>query len=98
VIEFASLLEIAGSTAMIVAPAILFHRLLAGAEGPTLADLFAIPVDPPWPRGVQEEEPRRWQLERLERRSTPAAASGAAAADCRSKRLERPSMTPSAPG
>jgi hypothetical protein len=91
VTEFASLLEIAASTAMIVAPAILFNRLLAGAEGPTLANLFAIPVDPPWPRGVQEEEPVRWPLDRFEHRT-------AAAADCRSKRLERASMTQSALG
>ena len=93
--EFASLLEIAASTAMIVAPAILFNRLLAGSEGPSLADLFAIPVDPPRPRGVQEEEPVRWLLDRFEHRT---AAGDAAAADCRSKRLERPSMTQSALG
>ena len=94
--DLASLFEIAASTAMIVAAAFLLNRLLAGAEGPTLADLFAIPLDPPWPRGVQEEEPGRWRLERLERPSTRTAV--AATPDCRSKRLERPPMTPSALG
>ena len=80
--EFASLLEIAASRAMIIAPAIVLNRLFAGAEGPTLADLCAIPVDPPWPHGVQEEEPLRWRLDRLERR--PVAADPIAA-DCRQR-------------
>ncbi len=93
--DLASLFEIAATTAMIVVPAIVLNRLLAGTEGPTLTDLFAVPVDPPWPLGVQEEEPVRWRLDRLEHRT---AAGDAAAADCRSKRLERPSMTPSALG
>lgn len=79
---FASLLEITAYTALIVGPAIALNRLLAGAEGPTLADLFAIPVDPPWPHGVQEEEPRRWRLDPLERR--PVAADPIAA-DCRQR-------------
>jgi hypothetical protein len=82
VTEFAFLLEIAASTAMIVAPVIVLNRLLAGADGPTLADVFAIPVDPPWPRGVQEEEPLRWRLDRLERRKTPAAVAAPIAGDC----------------
>jgi hypothetical protein len=72
VIEFASLLEIAACAALVVAPAVLLNRLLAGAEGPALADVFAIPVDPPLPRGVQEEEPVRWRLDRLECRSVTA--------------------------
>jgi len=68
VIDFASLFEIAAYTALVVAPAVLLNRLLAGGEGPTLADVFAIPVDPARPRGVQEEEPLRWRLELLDRR------------------------------
>ena len=78
-INVASLFEITASMAMVVAPAVLLNRLLAGADGPTLADLFAIPVDPPWPRGVQEEEPVRWRPELLERQS----AAGPLAEGCR---------------
>jgi hypothetical protein len=52
---------------------VVLNRLLAGAEGATLADLFAIALDPPLPRGVREEEPERWQVERLRPRH-PAEA------------------------
>jgi hypothetical protein len=65
VIEFTALFQFTGSLAIVVVPAILLIRWLAGDEGPTLADVFAIPVDPPWPRGVQEEEPVRWHVEAL---------------------------------
>jgi hypothetical protein len=64
VIESTSLLEIAACTALVIAPAILLNRLAAGADGPTLGVIFKLPVDPPWPRGVQEEEPVRWRLDR----------------------------------
>lgn len=63
----------------VVAPIILINRLMAGADGPTLADIFAIPVDPPWPRGVQEEEPVRWHVERLTRQGADRAAKPGAA-------------------
>jgi hypothetical protein len=71
VIDVASLLEITAYTTLIVAPAVLLNRLLAGAEGPTLIDTFRIPSDSPWPRGVQEEEPLAWRLELLDRRPAP---------------------------
>lgn len=67
-IDVASLFEITASMALVVGPAVVLNRLLAEADGPTLADLFAIPVDPSWPRGVQEEEPVRWRPELLDRR------------------------------
>ena len=38
-------------------------------EGGSLAVLFRYPVDPPLPRGMQEEEPVRWHVERLRRPS-----------------------------
>ena len=71
-IDFATLFEIAGTMALVVAPAILLNRLLAGSEGPSLTDILAKPVNPPWPRGVQEEEPAPWRLERLNARTTSA--------------------------
>lgn len=71
-IDFASLFEITASMALVVAPAVLLNRLLAEADGPTLADLFAIPLDPSWPRGVQEEEPVRWLPELLDQCPTVA--------------------------
>jgi hypothetical protein len=73
--ELLSLLEIGFYVGLVVAPALVLNRLLAGAEGATLADLFAIALDPPLPRGVQYEEPERWQVERLRPRhpaETPA--------------------------
>jgi hypothetical protein len=75
VTEFASLFEIAASAAVIVVPVIALNRLLADPDGPGLSVLFRIPVDPPMPRGVQEEEPLRWRLERLDRRNKPVGAS-----------------------
>jgi hypothetical protein len=39
-----------------------------GSEGATLTALFARHHDLGWPRGVQEEDPAPWQLERLSAR------------------------------
>jgi cell division septation protein DedD len=75
VTDFASLFLVAGSIAVVVLPVIVLDRWLAGAEGSSLADILAIPIDPPWPRGVQEEEPVRWHVEALRpRRDRPGAA------------------------
>jgi hypothetical protein len=63
--------QVAGAFALIVAPAVLINRLLDPTDGGTLANLFAIPLDQPWPRGVQEDEPIRWRVELLHR-SVPA--------------------------
>ena len=78
-IDLALIIEILASTTLVVAPAVLLNRLIAGADGPALADIFKIPLDPPLPRGVQEEEPVRWRLDRLERRPVSADSVGA---DC----------------
>jgi hypothetical protein len=45
-------------------------RWLGTGEDSSLPGLFSIPVDPPLPRGVQEEEPQRWRLDRLSRPGT----------------------------
>jgi len=71
--EIQFLIQFGAASALVVAPAIVLNRFLARAESGTLADLFAIPLDPPWPRGVQEEEPTRWRVETLR----PAARAGA---------------------
>jgi hypothetical protein len=67
VIDVAFIIEIFTSTMLVVAPAIVLNRLMAGADGAALGDIFRIPVDPPWPRGVREEEPVPWRLDRLGR-------------------------------
>jgi hypothetical protein len=38
---------------------------LGHGDGDSLAVLFSIPVNPPWPHGVQEEELKPWPVERL---------------------------------
>jgi hypothetical protein len=65
--DFTFLVQFGTAAALIVAPAVLINRLLAGSEGGAFTDLLAIPLDPPWPRGVQEEEPMRWRVELLHR-------------------------------
>jgi hypothetical protein len=45
----------------------LFIRRLSDAEGASLADAFRIALDPPWPHGVQEEEPQPWRVELIAR-------------------------------
>ncbi len=40
-------------------------RLTDGADADDLARMFGTPWDPDWPRGVQEEEPFHWNLDRL---------------------------------
>lgn len=70
-VELAFLLEFVAPMspmALLVAPPIVMARLLAPGSAESLATLFAIPVDSPHPRGVQEEEPVKWRLERLQPR------------------------------
>ena len=78
-IDFASIIAVAGSLALVVVPAIVLTRWLGGEEGPSLADVLAISIEPPWPRGVQEEEPVRWHVEALRpsrgRAMAPAATN-----------------------
>ena len=66
--ELAFLIDFVAPLALLVAPPILMARLLAPGTPAALATLFTIPPDPPAPRGVQEEEPVRWRLERLQPR------------------------------
>lgn len=66
-IDIASLLDIAIFAVLVAAPLVLV-RVLARGEPVDLSRLFAIPAELPWPRGVQEEEPRPWRMDLLERR------------------------------
>jgi hypothetical protein len=48
----------------LAAAIVLTVRLLAGPNPPGLAGLFSAgPIEMPWPQGVQEEEPVRWNIE-----------------------------------
>lgn len=67
--ELGALLSILPYALSVALLAALLHRLAAWSEGPSLADLVSGPRDLPWPRGVQEEEPVRWDVQRLRRRA-----------------------------
>ena len=72
--DITATLEIAGTILLVAVLIIVFSWLLAGSEGPSLADIFAVPAGPPLPRGVQEEEPVRYRVERLSRPRASAVA------------------------
>lgn len=66
---------------------LLVGRIRFVPDGTELADLFTRQDDLAWPRGVQEEDPRPWRLERLtpparrrETRARPAPGVGATTA------------------
>ena len=80
--ELASLLPIVPYAALAALLVALLRRLAAWNEGPSLAALVGGPRDLPWPRGVQEEEPVRWDVQRLRR---PARREGTVA---------RPALSP----
>jgi cell division septation protein DedD len=76
VTDITAILEICGTVVLVAVPIIVLSWALAGSDGPSLADIFAVPAGPPLPRGVQEGEPVRYRVERLSRprRSTRAVA------------------------
>jgi hypothetical protein len=57
----------------LIAGPVLVARLVTGGEPVDLPSLLATVTAPPGAAGVQEEEPVRWQLDRLGRRHRPAA-------------------------
>ena len=71
------LLTIPAYAAAIAAVALLANRLLDG-DDTGLSALFRIELDPPGPRGVPEEEPVRWNVERLRRPTRAESAPSAA--------------------
>ena len=60
--DFTALLEIAGTILLVGVPIIALSWALAGSDGSSLADIFAIPAGEPLPRGVQEGEPVRYRV------------------------------------
>ena len=72
--ELGALLPILPYAISIALLAALLHRLARWSDGPSLAGLVGGHWDFPWPRGVQEEEPVRWDVQRLRR---PAHRTGA---------------------
>ena len=58
---------------VIAALVILLNRAFYADES-GVDTLFRIELDPPWPRGVQEEEPVRWNVERMRRPTRPDAS------------------------
>jgi hypothetical protein len=57
---------LAGAVVVIASLLVLIAVSRLSSEGPGLAELFRLPTDLGWPRGVQEEEPVRWRIELLE--------------------------------
>ena len=65
-IDFASLLWFAAYGAAFLTIALVLRQIARWSEGTSLADAFGGGYrELPWPRGVQEEEPVRWNIERL---------------------------------
>lgn len=60
--DIAPLFQMIIVIAAVASPAILLARLVGGGEQGSLANLFSAPDPNPWPRGVQEEDPRPWIL------------------------------------
>ena len=74
--DLASALSLVIPATALVA-AIVVVRRLSGDQPIDLAVLFGNAAHMPWPRGVQEEEPRPWRFDLLDRR--PATVSPKAA-------------------
>jgi hypothetical protein len=68
--DVAPLLEIVAWAAAVLLPPILLHRLASHADWPGLEVVFRMPLEEPWPRGMQEEEHSPWRLEALSRGSS----------------------------
>jgi hypothetical protein len=88
-----TLFDLFGAIAIVAVPAIVLRRF-AGSEGPGLEAMFGMPFDPPWPRGVQEEEPVRWRLELLRPRSgrPEPEVDGRRSDHRRNRRVREPSL------
>jgi len=74
--ELIGLCQIVAAIGLLIAPPIVVVRLIAGRKPIDLADLFPAVREPTWPRGIQEEDPPAWHLERLHRRTRIAPAQG----------------------
>ena len=61
-------MELAIAALFVTASLAFLARIAFPRSGPTAEDLLGR-TDLAWPRGVQEEEPKRWHVERLQPRS-----------------------------
>ena len=76
-IDFASLAWFAVYGAAILGIGLALRHIAGWSDGTSLADMFGGYSDPPWPRGVQEEEePIRWNLAALGQRATNVTHTG----------------------
>jgi hypothetical protein len=85
VIDFASLLWFAAYGGAFLGIGLVLRFIARWSGGTSLADAFGGSYrEPPWPQGVQEEEPVRWDVQRLRRpnpsrrQRTEAGATAAA--------------------
>jgi len=68
VIDFASLFWFAAYGMWFLMIGLVLRLVASWSGGTSVAEAFGGGYrDPPWPRGVQEEEPVRWDLQRLRR-------------------------------
>ena len=76
-IDFASLAWFAVYGAAILGIGLALRQIAGWSDGTFVADPFGVDYrDPPWPRGVQEEEPVRWNLAALGQRETNLSRTG----------------------
>ena len=64
-IDFASLAWFAVYGAAILGIGLALRQIAGWSDGVSPAGVFGAYRDPPWPRGVQEEEPVPWDVQRL---------------------------------
>ena len=63
-------MEFVVAALFVTASLVLLARIAFPRHGPTAEDLLSR-TDLAWPRGIQEEEPARWHVERLHPRTRP---------------------------
>jgi hypothetical protein len=73
VIDFAPLIPFAAYAAAILAIGLGLRVISRWSPGTSLSDTFGGYRDPPWPHGVQEEEPVPWRIEALPQPSRTVA-------------------------
>ncbi len=59
--DFTTLAQIIAVLTVVVVPLVLIARFLDGRDPDPFGDA-ALPARMPWPRGVQEEDPRPWHF------------------------------------
>ena len=75
-IDFTSLAWFAVYCAAFLGIGLALRQIAGWSDGTSLADMFGGYSDPPWPRGVQEEELVRWNVAALGRRESSLTRTG----------------------